>query len=900
MPMSTAAARGTARRLRWSVPQERRIVTVLFVDIVGSTGLVDRLDPEDVRALQRIFFGTVARVLRRWDGAVEKYVGDAVMALFGARTGDGWEAYRAVRAALEIQGALDRRPLAAAPGLRVRVGVATGEAVVDLAVGHDGGYGVASGSVITLAARLQGYAPPGGVALCPATHRAVAGLIAQRRVPAVTVAGKSLPVDVWHATGTLRPGPPRSGGPLVGRRRELATARDRLAEAIHGRGPRRLLLVGAPGSGRSRLLHELARAVPTMDGEPVQWCATGCPPYPDGPLAPVADLLRALAGARATDSPEVVRRGLAATLAGQVPPECLAPALGTVAGLLGATGAAAGARAMVCWREVLLALARRRPVVLAVDDLDRAAPVLRRHLDALVDRATADGLPLVLVATAGGEDATPGHPAPGRPGPGVAGRDGTPGRPVARVWMRPLDAVTTGRLLRRLLRRAGRPTELVRQLVPLVGGNPGHAVAYVRALDGDDGTRPAVPESVRRLAEARLDRLDPPLRAALMAVATLPVGATTAATARALSWPVDRTASALRALSAAGLLGALPAGGYGITDPVLREVAGVRLPRALRAVFARRADTTPRTEPQVDTTPPVPVGRVGEIGAGSELRQEDPDPVPGELGGRRVVVGHGRIGEQVSHPGVAVDHQVGTGGGQLPPPLLDLVGQVVGVRIGQVQVDPQPGPDRRRAATGAVQQQQAGGVGALGEQRAGDPGAHREAGQDGLGRQFVEGRPGPVEYDLLADLVEQGEARLDGVDRRHPVQVGRGHLVPGGAQPIGGGQHGRPQSVDGVEECHVSHADILPDSCDDPGPARGAAARVPGGPAPARRGPVTARGRTAFARGGAAVAGRVSRAYRNRAPDPGPPAWGPARWPGAGFGCGPGTPRPPPRRPGSP
>ncbi|NGM16314.1 adenylate/guanylate cyclase domain-containing protein [Verrucosispora sp. CWR15] len=213
--------------MRWPVAEERRTVTVLFVDIVGSTRLVDRLDPEDVRALQRAYFGGVARVLRRWNGAVEKYVGDAVMALFGARRADGWDAYRAVRAGLEIQRVLDGLRLA--PGLRVRVGVATGEAVVDLATDHDGGHGVASGAVVTLAARLQEHAPPGGVALCPATHRAVAGLIAQRPVPAVTVAGKTLPVDVWHATGTERPRPPRHGGALLGRRRELAVAREHLA-----------------------------------------------------------------------------------------------------------------------------------------------------------------------------------------------------------------------------------------------------------------------------------------------------------------------------------------------------------------------------------------------------------------------------------------------------------------------------------------------------------------------------------------------------------------------------------------------------------------------------------------------------------------------------------------------
>ncbi|BCJ56741.1 hypothetical protein Jiend_01630 [Micromonospora endophytica] len=310
MPMSTVeAAPVSVRQINWPITEERRTVTVLFADIVGSTGLVDRLDPEDVRALQRVYFGTVAGVLRRWHGAVEKYVGDAVMALFGARVGDGWEAYRAVRAGLEIQRALDRRPVAAAPGLRVRVGVATGEAVVDITAGHDGGHGVASGAVITLAARLQEYAPPGGVALCAATHRAVDGLITQRRIPAVAVAGKPLPVDVWHATGVRAARPARPDGPLLGRRRHLAAAREHLAHAVRGPGPRRVLLVGPTGSGRSRLLDELMHTTPTVDGVAVRWCATACPPCPDDPLAPVVGLLRPLTGAGATPSAPRSRAG---------------------------------------------------------------------------------------------------------------------------------------------------------------------------------------------------------------------------------------------------------------------------------------------------------------------------------------------------------------------------------------------------------------------------------------------------------------------------------------------------------------------------------------------------------------------------------------------------------------
>ncbi|GIJ31474.1 AAA ATPase domain-containing protein [Micromonospora sediminimaris] len=868
MPSSVVAGQLAVERVPWPVTEERRTITVLFVDIVGSTRLVDRLDPEDVRALQRAYFGTVARVLRRWNGAVEKYVGDAVMALFGARRADGWDAYRAVRAGLEIQRALDGRPLASAPGLRVRVGVATGEAVVDLAVDHDGGHGVASGAVITLAARLQEHAPPGGVALCPATHRAVVGLIAQRPVPAVTVTGKALPVDVWHAIGTERPRPPRHDIPLFGRRRELAVAREQLAEAVRGRGDRRVLLLGPPGSGRSRLLRELVRSTRTLGGVPVRWCSTTCPPYPEGPLDPVADLVRGLAQAGTGDDPETVRRRLAAALTDLVPAELLTPALNTVEDLLGVTVAQTGMVAY--WREVLLSLARRQPVVVAVDDLDRAAPALRHQLAVLVELADKRDLPLVLVATGTQElelDAS---------GPGVV-----------RVLLSPLDTITTGRLLRRLLRRAGRPAWMAARLIPVTGGSPGRAVAYVRTVTGGDSGSLPVPEGVRRVVEARLDRLDADARAVLTAAALAP-GRTGAELAEVLDWPRTRAAAELATLTRDGLLVHRPAGGYDVADPVLRQVTDARLPRAVRAVLARRID-------QVTSAAATIASRMVErtcaaaprSTARSAVLKEGQHPIPGQLGSDRVVVDHGRVGEEMPRPGIAVHHEIRSGRDHLPLPLVDLVGRVVGVRVGQVQVHPEAGTDRRRGSSGAVQQQQAGGVGSFGQQRAGHPGTHREPGEHGVGRQPVERRAGPVQNCLLADPLQQGEARRHGVDGGHAVQVGRVHLMAGGAQPVGGRQHRRPQPVHGVEEHDVSHRDIVPDARDHHGAAR--TGSVPGGA-------WIRVGWSSGAGSGVSVPGRPS------VPGPAPPD--PIRQrqgelPRAGSGSGHGTPRPPPHPPGS-
>ncbi|MEV5768029.1 adenylate/guanylate cyclase domain-containing protein [Micromonospora sp. NPDC052213] len=551
------------------------MVTVLFADIVGSTALVDRLDPEDVRALQRAYFATVAGVLRQWHGVVEKYVGDAVMALFGARESDGFDAYRAVRAALDIQRALDRRPVPGAPRLRVRVGVATGEALVDLAATHDGGYGAASGAVTSTAARLQEYAPPGGVALCAATHRATVGLIDQRRVPPVALAGKALPVDVWHATGATRPVPAPHEGPLVGRRRELATARDLIVRAVRDRSPRWLSLVGPAGSGRSRLLHELRRAVPTVDDVPVRWCVAHCPPCPEA-LAPVADLVRGVAGLRANDPPPVVRRRLAAAFAGLVPPAGLAEAVSALEGLLAGPDTREAARGAEVAREVLLSLAAREPLVVAVDDLDRASGELNRFLHRLFAAATARSLPLAVVALHRPEwaDVLPGA------------RDHR-----HRLDVPPLRPLETGRLLRHLLRRADRPAAAAARLLPLVEGNPGRAAAYVASLDVTPTALPPVPESVRREVDARLDRLDGVRRAALTAVAALGVaalgaGVTASAVGRLLGWSPARVVPELRALAASGLLVGRAGGGYAVADPVLREVAYARLPRAARAAIA--------------------------------------------------------------------------------------------------------------------------------------------------------------------------------------------------------------------------------------------------------------------------------------------------------------------------
>jgi adenylate cyclase len=197
--------------------QERRqTVTVFFIDIVGFTALVDQLDCAEVRALQRDYFSIVSDVVRAGGGVVEKYVGDAVMAIFGAGSGGfGPEAAAAaVRVGLSVQEALRGQLLAGRFAVRTRVGLATGDVIVDVAATRDYGHAMISGSVVSTAARLQAYAPHDTVVVCASTQAVTGELIAYQELPPVRVAGKPYPLDLWRA---LEPQRRAAGRPqLVG------------------------------------------------------------------------------------------------------------------------------------------------------------------------------------------------------------------------------------------------------------------------------------------------------------------------------------------------------------------------------------------------------------------------------------------------------------------------------------------------------------------------------------------------------------------------------------------------------------------------------------------------------------------------------------------------------------
>jgi class 3 adenylate cyclase len=227
--------------------EERKVVTVLFADLVGFTSRAEQMDPEDVRALLVPYYSRLRAELERFGGTVEKFIGDAVMTLFGAPVAHEDDAERAVRAALAIRDWVREEEQ-----IQVRIAVNTGEALVTLTARPGQGEGMAAGDVVNTAARLQAAAPVNGVLVGERTFLQTRGVIEYRPTAPVAARGKRDPVPVWEAVqARARLGvdvPHRATTALVGRDRELGVLRDMLARVRVERAPQLVTLVGVPGS----------------------------------------------------------------------------------------------------------------------------------------------------------------------------------------------------------------------------------------------------------------------------------------------------------------------------------------------------------------------------------------------------------------------------------------------------------------------------------------------------------------------------------------------------------------------------------------------------------------------------------------------------------------------------
>jgi class 3 adenylate cyclase/tetratricopeptide (TPR) repeat protein len=491
--------------------EERKIVTVLFADLVGSTSFAAERDPEDVRAVLRPYFARARAELERFGGTFEKFIGDAVMALFGAPSAHEDDPERAVRAALAIRDAF-----ADHPEIEVRIAVNTGEAVVSLDARPEEGEGMAAGDVVNTAFRIQESARPGGVLVGEATYRGTRGAIEYGEATLVDARGKSEPIRVREALRARTPlraayeGQPLA--PLVGRRVELNLILDTIARARRDSSPQLVTVIGVPGIGKSRLVWELFRALESETGL-VTWRRGRCVPYGEGiTFWALGEMAKAQAGILDTDGREEaeakLRRAALDLIPDQAEAEWVEAHLRPLIGLGGdkALGADRREDAFAAWRRFFEALAEWGPLVLVFEDIHWADEGLLDFIDHLADWARDS--PLVLLCTA-------------RPDLHER-RRGWGARPnAASIALAPLSREETAQLVGLLLKQPVLPVELQTTLLERAEGNPLYAEEFVRMLvdrgflrrEGEvwhlrDGDLP-LPESVQGIIAARLDALAP-------------------------------------------------------------------------------------------------------------------------------------------------------------------------------------------------------------------------------------------------------------------------------------------------------------------------------------------------------------------------------------------------------
>jgi class 3 adenylate cyclase/tetratricopeptide (TPR) repeat protein len=478
--------------------RERKVVTVVFCDLVGFTSQAEVLDPEDVEAILRPYHERVRAELERHGGTVEKFIGDAVMALFGAPVAHEDDPERAVRAALAI------RDFALEEGLELRVGVTTGEALVSLDADSASGEGMASGDVVNTAARLQSAAPVNGILVDETTYRATRAAVDYVEAERVEAKGKAEPIAVWTAVAAHS----RFGvdvahearSELVGRARELGVVRDAFERARHERTPQLLTLVGVPGIGKSRLVYELRRIV-DADPELITWRQGRCLAYGDGiTLWALGEIVKAQAGVleqdTAADIAAKIRQSVEDTLAGTGDEARVETHLLALLGLGGEEQVGGDRRneAFSAWRRFLEALAEQRPVVLVVEDIHWADEALLDFLDELVEWVT--DVPLIVVATARPELLER------RPGWGGGKLNATT------LALQPLSNEQTADLIAKLLGRPVLAAESQQRLLERAGGNPLYAEQFVELyVEQGAAGELGLPETLQGIIAARLDGL---------------------------------------------------------------------------------------------------------------------------------------------------------------------------------------------------------------------------------------------------------------------------------------------------------------------------------------------------------------------------------------------------------
>jgi adenylate cyclase len=507
--------------------EERRLVTVLFADVTGSTTLAERLDAEDMRGVLTAVFGALAREIQRFGGTVEKYIGDAVMAVFGYPAAHEDDAERAVRAALAMQVALEQLNiwLEREHGVRLalRIGVNSGTVVGGPLVTHstDNAPGVAAaytvvGDTVNTAQRLESEAVPGQVVIGAVTRRLVRDSFVVEELPPLTLKGKAEPVRAYRLVAHSEDAARVWGARFIGREQEITTLRAALDEIANGSGAVMVTVVGEAGLGKSRLIDEFKNSVQSRS---IEFVTARCASFEQQtPYALLARLLRSAFGVSRSDPAEVVEQRLQDRFAGnggsldEVARAVLLEVLG-----YGRSGIDSDAS-----RNLLVAVILRlirlsttaAPVVILAEDIHWSDPSSQGVLADVV--AELGSAACLLIVTT-------------RP-------EWTPPWRSRRLDLAPLGAAESKALLEQAF--GGRvDAALAQELTARVSGNPfflGELVAELRESntivqnEGVFGERPGsklrIPETVEGVVTARLDRLSAALRRRLKVAAV--IGAT--------------------------------------------------------------------------------------------------------------------------------------------------------------------------------------------------------------------------------------------------------------------------------------------------------------------------------------------------------------------------------------
>ena len=560
-------------------------MTVLFADLVGFTQLAERMDPEDVRGLLGPYHARLRVELERFGGTVEKFIGDAVMALFGAPTAHEDDPERAVRAALAIRDWVREQE----EELQLRIAVNTGDALVAVGARPEAGEGMASGDVVNTTARLQSAAPVNGILVGEATYRATRDVIDYVEREPVEAKGKTEPVPVWEPLqARSRLGADvvqRADTPLVGRRRELDLLLSAFARVREERSPQLVTLVGVPGIGKSRLVFELSKAL-EHEREPITWRQGRCLPYGDGvSFWALGEIVKAQAGILESDGPEEAERKLHHAVVAVVADEHEAPWVEQQLRPLIGAGGELGARersgeVFGAWRRFLEGLADVQPLVVVLEDLHWADEGLLEFVDELAARIR--DAPLLVLCTA--------RPELLERQPGWSGGKAN----ALTVSLPPLSDQETAQLVASALERPVLAADVQQALLARADGNPLYAEQFARVF-AELGSLDQLPGTVQGVIAARLDGLPPPEKALLQDAAVLgkvfwvgaleSVGEDSRGEAEKLLFSLERKEFVRhgRRSAVAG------EGEYAFRHVLLRDVAYSQIPRAARGEKHSRA-----------------------------------------------------------------------------------------------------------------------------------------------------------------------------------------------------------------------------------------------------------------------------------------------------------------------